>query len=290
MSPGPGGAPPGGAPPVRVGPRRVRPRLFAIDVDGTLLTSRHELTTSTIDAVRLACQAGIQVVVATSRPPRALLPILERLGLVGSPGGRGHPFIASHGALVGEYTGLGGLTVLDQRPMPVEAARAVLAQAPPGVAINWYTGDRWLVATVDELVRLEARIVGFDPELVDLMAQDVGPDKLLLLAAAEDPHALGGVVTPAGLTATPSTPTHLEVTRAGVDKGVALARLCSALEVPAGAVAAMGDGHNDLPMLAFAGTALAPANAVPEVLAVADLVTSSNDEDGLAQAVAELLG
>ena len=52
---------------------------------------------------------------------------------------------------------------------------------------------------------------------------------------------------------------------------------------------AIGDGRNDLGMLDFAGVAVAPANAHPDVLAVADLVTASNDEDGVAQALAHLL-
>ena len=65
--------------------------------------------------------------------------------------------------------------------------------------------------------------------------------------------------------------------------------MCTALGVAAEQVVAIGDGRNDLAMLAFAGVAVAPANAHPEVLAAADLITSSNDEDGVAQALAQLV-
>ena len=57
------------------------------------------------------------------------------------------------------------------------------------------------------------------------------------------------------------------MTRADVDKGDALRRLCVTRGIAPDDVAAMGDGRNDLGMLAFAGVAVAPANAHPEVLA-----------------------
>jgi hypothetical protein len=65
--------------------------------------------------------------------------------------------------------------------------------------------------------------------------------------------------------------------------------VCTGLGVAAEQVVAIGDGRNDLGMLAFAGVAVAPANAHPEVLAAADLITSSNDEEGVAQALAQLV-
>jgi hydroxymethylpyrimidine pyrophosphatase-like HAD family hydrolase len=74
-----------------------------------------------------------------------------------------------------------------------------------------------------------------------------------------------------------------------VDKGAALRQLCAMWEIAPGDVAAIGDGRNDLGMLAFAGVAVAPANAHPDVLAAADLITSSNNEDGVAQALDRLV-
>ena len=60
-------------------------RLVAIDVDGTLLTSRHEVTAATAAAIERVRGAGVEVVLTTSRPPRALWPILERTRRSPSP-------------------------------------------------------------------------------------------------------------------------------------------------------------------------------------------------------------
>ena len=155
------------------------------------------------------------------------------------------------------------------------------------MSVSWFSVERWLVEGFDDLIRQEAAIVGCSPELADLSVEPEGPDKILLLAQAADiAHA---VRVPAGLVALASTPTHLEVTRADVDKARALGHVCTRLGVAAEQVAAIGDGRNDLGMLEFAGFAVAPANAHPEVRAVADLITSSNDEDGVAQALAQLV-
>ena len=99
-------------------------RLIALDVDGTLLTGDHRVTPAVAAAVLRARSWGVEVVLATSRPPRALWPILAALDLV-SPA----VFVASQGALTGSYAPNGVLQVLDRRPMPVELARAVVAPA-----------------------------------------------------------------------------------------------------------------------------------------------------------------
>ena len=172
--------------------------------------------------------------------------------------------------------------------MPVGAAREVAAAGrAAGMSVSWFSAERWLVEGVDDLIREEAAIVGCSPERGRPVRRGEGPDKILLLAQAADiAHA---VRVPAGLVALASTPTHLEVTRADVDKAGRWADCAPGSGVAAEQVAAIGDGRNDLGMLAFAGFAVAPANAHPEVRAVADLITSSNDEDGVAQALAQLV-
>jgi hydroxymethylpyrimidine pyrophosphatase-like HAD family hydrolase len=71
----------------------------------------------------------------------------------------------------------------------------------------------------------------------------------------------------------------LEITGEGVDKGWAVQRYCQAHGL------AIGDGPNDLPLFAFAGTSVAPANAHPDVRATATAVTADNDHDGVAKAL-----
>jgi hydroxymethylpyrimidine pyrophosphatase-like HAD family hydrolase len=76
----------------------------------------------------------------------------------------------------------------------------------------------------------------------------------------------------------------------GVTKASALAALAARARIPAAEVIAFGDMPNDLPMLAWAGRAVAVANAHPAVLAAADEVTASNDDDGVALVLERLAG
>ena len=81
----------------------------------------------------------------------------------------------------------------------------------------------------------------------------------------------------------------VEISAAGITKAYALAALCEQLEVEPGAVLAFGDMPNDIPMLEWAGRGVAVANAHPDVIEVADEVTQSNDDDGVAVALERLV-
>ena len=80
-----------------------------------------------------------------------------------------------------------------------------------------------------------------------------------------------------------SLPGNLEINAPGATKGDALLALCRALGLAPACAVAFGDGTNDMTMIRSAGIGVAMANAEPEVLAVADLVAPSNQEDGVAQ-------
>jgi len=82
----------------------------------------------------------------------------------------------------------------------------------------------------------------------------------------------------------------VEVTAAGVNKAAGLAEVAAEHGIDAADVIAFGDYPNDVPMLAWAGPGVAVANAHAEVLAIADEVTASNDEDGVAIVLEQLAG
>jgi hypothetical protein len=268
-------------------------RLVAVDVDGTLLDRRHRVSTANATAVARALAGGVRVVLVSARPPGALRVVLAALAAEApdaAPGGPGPVFVASQGAIVAAFRADGTLEVCDRAPMPVALARAVVRAVPRGVAVNWYVEDRWLVERLDALVEREAAITACRPVLADLRSASDAPDKLLLLAPRDRTHLLDDLALPDGLVGVRSTPTHLEVTRAGVDKVRGLAWWCASLGIAPEQVAAIGDGGNDVPMLRFAGVAVVPANAGPAVRAEADHVVADHDHDAVAGALALLLG
>ena len=81
----------------------------------------------------------------------------------------------------------------------------------------------------------------------------------------------------------------VEISAAGVTKGAALAELCAELGIDSSETIAFGDMLNDISMLEWAGRGIAVANAHAEVLAIADEVTTSNDEDGVALVLEQML-
>ena len=86
-----------------------------------------------------------------------------------------------------------------------------------------------------------------------------------------------------------TAPFYLEVIPRSINKGQGIRDICAVLGIGAEAVIAFGDAANDIPMLQAAGVGVAMGNASPAVKAAADRVTLSNNEDGIAAALAKLL-
>lgn len=261
-------------------------RAVAVDVDGTLLDSHHLISRPTAAAVRAARDRGVAVVLCSSRCPGELKGILFELGLTAPT-----PFVAAQGGLTGRYEQAGRLTVEREQRLPLPSARRLAeAAAAAGIAVNWYDGERWVASRLDPAVEEEARIVGHDPEVADPLAEPAAPHKILLIAPPGRPGAVDELAgrLPGDLAVHRSKAGYLEVTAAGVDKAVAFEQLCAGRGIGVGERAAIGDGYNDLGLFAAVGTAVAMGHAPAEVREQASLVTASNDEHGVAKALATL--
>jgi hydroxymethylpyrimidine pyrophosphatase-like HAD family hydrolase len=260
-------------------------RLLALDVDGTLLTSAEELTDRTRQALARAEGSGWHVALVTGRPLPIALPVVHDLGL-------GRYVVAANGATVADtHTG----TVLYQASLPgavaVDAILRVRRVLPGlGLAVTTATGFFREVGfeTLAPLSRTEGVVVDdalpAPTEAVHSVVLFVDHLDALGLLAAVVP------VLPEGVEATPSgLPGSVELTAPGVHKGRGLVELSEHLGVRRHGVVAFGDGLNDREMLAWAGLGVAMGNADPATKAVADEVTTSNDEDGVAVVVERLL-
>lgn len=255
-------------------------QLCVLDVDGTLLRSDHTVSNATREAVLLAERQGLTVLLASSRGPRAMLPVLTAWG---APAGT--VFVGSQGGVIGQVAEDGRLQVLQRHSIPVRAAQDVVTAAQQiGVSISWYAGDRWLVAALDPHVVREAEITDATLDVADLANEQDPPDKLMLIGTADQVPALArlGEQLPDGLDGRFSNPTYFEITATGVDKAQAVRQFAQAQGLTADQVLAMGDGNNDIPMLTWAGVSIVPANAGAGARGVADAVAPSNDHDGVA--------
>ncbi|GAC1439463.1 MAG: Cof-type HAD-IIB family hydrolase [Mycobacteriales bacterium] len=254
------------------------PRLVATDLDGTVVRSDGTISDRTRRALAAVEESGARLVLVTGRPPRWMPPIVEATGHRGVA-------VCANGALVYDLrTG----AVVRHHLLSAEAVRAVVAalrRDAPGVAFAVERHDtgfahepsyrpRWDGADPKAVGPLEQL---YTDGVVKLLARHDGMNADELLAAAR--ASVGGL---ASLTHS-STDGLLEISAAGVSKASGLASLADEHSIAASEVIAFGDMPNDLPMLAWAGHGIAVANAHPAVLAAADEVTSSNDDDGVAE-------
>jgi Cof subfamily protein (haloacid dehalogenase superfamily) len=216
---------------------------------------------------------------------RSVLPYLEQAGL-------DSPVICYQGAVVADpRTG----EFLRHEPIPLELARtAIAAIVDEGFHVNCYVNDELYVADVT----LEAeRYAGFQDiplhAVGDLAAWLTEPPTKLV--AIDEPEILDGLEARlkqrfAGrLYISKSLPYFLELASPEVTKGSGLAFLAEHLGFARERTIAFGDGENDVELLEWAGFGIAVANAHPRVLAVADLVCPSAEEEGVAQVVEALL-
>lgn len=260
-------------------------RLFASDLDGTLLRSDGTVSDRTVQALHAAERAGISVVFVTGRPPRWLRGVAQATAHAGLA-------ICTNGALVYD---LHREQIVESFPLSVETtlqAITCLRNAFDDVhfAVETLTGfgresDYLTAAEYLPEARVAAIAELVDGPVAKLLVRSQTRDSDALLAAAKE--ILGDTVI--ATHSSPGPTALLEISAAGVTKATTLARFAQRRGLGPENVIAVGDMPNDLPMLAWAGTAYAVANAHPDVLAAVELVTGSNDEDGVAQILEHLL-
>ncbi|MDH6112054.1 Cof subfamily protein (haloacid dehalogenase superfamily) [Kitasatospora sp. MAP12-15] len=265
-----------------------RPRLIATDLDGTLLCQGGTVSARTAAALAAAEEAGIQVVFVTGRPPRWMQWLGQHIG--------GHGVaICSNGGVVFDVR---RELVLESFPLRAEVTGEVvelLRGRLPGTAFAFefpggfarepqYQVPMWgsegdhPIATAEELLA-DGRVAG----CYKLLAKhpELDPDTFL-----EQGRAAVGAL--AEITRSSPIPL-LEISAPGVTKASTLARWCAEHGIDRSQVVAFGDMPNDLEMLAWAGTGYAVANAHPHVLAAVANRTVSNQEDGVARVIEQLL-
>ncbi|MDX6318679.1 MAG: hypothetical protein QOD35_2079 [Nocardioidaceae bacterium] len=254
-----------------------RPKLLALDIDGTLVDWKEEMTPAVRKAVLAARDAGAHVVLSTGRSVYGIMPIVDLLGLQAGHG------VASNGAVTFTYPPVEITSSVTFDPEP--AVRMLLSQVPHAlVAVEVVgrgyrtnaefpegeiTGEMW-IESLDDLVREPVtRVIVRDPA--------ASSEDFVALA-----HSLGlqGTNYFVGYTA------WLDLVPEGVSKASGLAGVAAALGVAQSDVLAIGDGRNDTEMLEWAGRGVAMGQAPEEVKASADAVTGPLSEDGAALEIA----
>ncbi|MFI5734304.1 HAD family hydrolase [Kribbella sp. NPDC051587] len=258
------------------------PRLIATDLDGTLVRSDRSVSERTRAAVTAAQRAGSVFVMVTARPPRWLHELADLVGDHGIA-------IVANGAILYDVVQQQAIRTRLIDPGVLHEVAIAIRSAIPEVEFAIERSDRYGQEPryVNRWPQPENTLIA---ELEELLAEPAA--KLLVRHPSwhsDDLLAQVSAVVGERVTASHSGGTSLvEISATGVSKAAMLADFAAELNIPAADTIAFGDSLNDLPMLAWAGTSYAVANAHTDVLAAVDRVCPSNDEDGVAAVLEEL--
>lgn len=266
-------------------------KLILSDLDGTLLTSKKVISPGTLAALERAADMGVHIVPSSGRFFEGMPQQVRDLPFV-------RYAIEVNGAWVrdvrentvlyrAEMTADEVVEVyayLDTLPVVYDTYREARGYMEASLHarldeyLSTFAQPAWVKALREPVEDLRGRIVreNWHSQRVQVYFNDMEllreQEKAI---QARFPHLL----------VTNSNPTTLEITAGGASKGQALAALCNHLGIDTRDTMAFGDRDNDSDMLAAAGIGVAMGNAVPELKAVADCITDSNDEDGIARAI-----
>ena len=256
-------------------------RLLLSDVDGTLVRSDKSLSERSVEAVHLLHGAGIHFAITSGRPPRGMEMLVEPLALR-------TPLAAFNGGLVVEPQ----MEVLEERTVPEGLVSPAIDLLESFALSVWvYRDGDWLVRDPDgPHVAREAHTVQFAPKVVESF--DGMEDDVVKIVGVSDDH---DVVAEAAETArndfgdhvsaSRSQPYYVDITHPDANKGSVVAFLSRRYGIATEEIATIGDMPNDVLMFAHSGLSIAMGNADREVQRAARRVTTTNDEDGFANAV-----
>ncbi len=269
-------------------------RLIVFDLDGTALNSKKQVSPRTKEAMRRAAQQGIRLVPATGRqmgdiPDHVLRSIPEASYAV-----------TANGALVyrmpeQEVVLSRGFAVPNARRI-IEECRRYKAMLHVGYGrggvidnqgVAWE--DRWVRDEIEALSR--TWLFNLADTWVELAAWQDLPCKMTLIFfdPAERERAIREFSRWSEMNISSSEITNLEIMPPETSKGSAVSFLAACEGLDARQVMAIGNGLNDMDMLSAAGLGVAVGNAEQELKEMADVVTASCDEDGVAIAIEAIL-
>ena len=266
----------------------MKPHLIVLDLDGTLLTDEKIISEKTMQTLKKAEEKGHHIMIATGRPYRASEVYYRQLGLR-------TPIVNFNGAFVHHPTDNSWKTIHEPISLPIVtdvidamqqfSYHNIVAEVKDDVYMHYH--DEKLLT-----------IFGFgDPTITQGDIRQylkVNPTSLLIQAdeAQVDPirSHLAEVHAEVIDHRRWGAPWHvIEIVRHGLNKAVGISHVSKWMDIPKERIIAFGDEDNDLEMIDYAGVGVAMGNAIDRLKSIADEVTDSNNDDGIARVLHERL-
>ena len=262
-------------------------RVIALDIDGTLTTSKKTITPETVEAVIDLQKKGVYVVIASGRSEYGFRHIADELKI----GEFGNYVMSFNGGRIIKYS---TKEAVYDKPLNLSFLPEIYDIAVRyGVGILGYDRDCLVSGNgIDKYQEYDAWACRMHlKEVYDFPNHFSKAFNKCLLTG--DPEKLSAILPDikkqleGRLDVCLSDPYFMEILPYGIHKAAGLAKLLERLGCTRKELVCVGDGGNDITMIEYAGLGVAMANSTPEVLAKADYVTSSNDEDGVLKVIRE---
>lgn len=263
-------------------------KMIVLDLDDTLLRDDHSISDRTKEALMKAQEQGVKVVLASGRPTFGMLPIADELSL------------AQYGSFILSFNG--GKIInyktkeeLFSSTLPLTAVKKLyeLSQRE-GVDIHTYVGNEIITEVDNPYTTIESQLTKLPIKLVNNFVDGVKEEVVKALMVGEPDkmkivEAKLQVELAEDFSVMRSKPFFLEFTEKGVTKGTSLNHLIQECGIKREEVIAIGDSYNDQEMIEFAGLGVAMGNAPDDIKAIADHITDTNMNDGVAKVVEEFV-
>jgi Cof subfamily protein (haloacid dehalogenase superfamily) len=258
-------------------------KMICLDIDGTLLNSKHEISKGVKDAINVvANERNIPVILVSARMPKGITFLQKELGIE-------QPIICYSGALILDKDN----KTLSKEVIDVFNLEEIYKLAcENNIHISLYKDDEWYIKELDYWAKQESEITNIIPtvtdfkELIEIWKKEgTGPNKILCMADPDKITLLKEGTKTIDLNIYPSKPTYLEIMPAKASKTAAINVLQKKFNIGKSEIIAMGDNYNDIDMLEYAGLGIAMGNAPEDVKKHGNDVTLTNDEDGVAVAL-----
>ncbi|MBN6206464.1 HAD family phosphatase [Ralstonia pickettii] len=250
-------------------------KVVVLDMDGTLLNGKNEVSQVNKETIMELKEQGIQFILASGRPYDSIVPYAVELDL-------DLPIISANGALVKSVT---NDEVIYSSILSTKWVKEILNFAKDTTfAVSLYLKDE--IFTFDEdMLNLHKSLEGLDAKKIDSFKGNQSVIKILM---ANHPDKVNETIKQFelryknNLYITSSEPYFLEIMNSNASKGIALEQLIKKMSVSPKEVIAIGNNFNDIAMFEVAGFSVAMSNSPLEVQGIADFVTKSNVDDGVA--------
>lgn len=266
-------------------------KLIAIDLDGTLLSSEGTISKENIESLHLAHKKGVKIVLCTGRPYFSMKDFVSEIGLntdedfiITFNGGQVQR--ASNGEVIKKHVlskadMLEWYAITNELKLPLNLLDDSLVYEPlnyPEGIRSEYLDERKNLMTerldytnFDDLHQFNKMVISTNQDYLDQQLAKI-PESI------KERYSVFK-----------SRDNLFEIVKKGVTKGAILAELANYLSIPMEHVMAIGDQENDLSMIEVAGVGVAMGNAVQSVIKIAQFVTKSNNQNGVAHAICHYL-